>query len=138
MNNHVHLLEAYTTLALVCEDPRPRARLRALLELMLDRILDAQSGHLILFFDEHWRPMSGVISYGHDIETSWLICEAAGVVGDPALTSRAQAAAVKMADAVLADGYDAELGGVYTERTAEDTSRRTRNGGRRPKLWWDT
>jgi mannobiose 2-epimerase len=119
MNNHVHLLEAYTTLALVCEDPRPRARLRALLELMLDRILDAQSGHLILFFDEHWRPMSGVISYGHDIETSWLICEAAGVVGDPALTSRAQAAAVKMADAVLADGYDAELGGVYTERTAE-------------------
>ena len=102
MNNHLHLLEAYTTLALVCEDPRPRVRLRALLELVLDRILDAQSGHLILFFDEHWRPMSGVISYGHDIETSWLICEAACVVGDPALVSRARAAAVRMADAVLA------------------------------------
>ena len=119
MNNHLHVLEAYTTLALVCEDPRPRARLRAVLELVLDRIFDAQSGHLILFFDEHWRSMSGAISYGHDIEASWLICEAAGVVGDPARAARAQAAAVKMADAVLAAGYDAELGGVYKDRTAD-------------------
>ena len=119
MNNHLHVLEAYTTLALVCEDPRPRARLRAVLELVLDRIFDAQSGHLILFFDEHWRSMSGAISYGHDIEASWRICEAAGVVGDPALAARAQAAAVKMADAVLAAGYDAELGGVYKDRTAD-------------------
>ena len=116
MNNHLHLLEAYTTLALASEEARPRARLRALLELMLDRFVDAESGHLILFFDEQWRSMSKVISYGHDIEASWLICEAAAVLGDPTLEARATTAAVKMADAVLAAGFDTERGGIYIER----------------------
>ena len=129
MNNHLHLLEAFTTLALVSEDPRPRARLRAVLELVLDRIYDARSGHLILFFDEHWRSMSGVISYGHDIEASWLICEAAGVLGDAALAARADSAAVRMADAVLAGGYDAELGGVYKELTPDGHLDTTKD-------WW--
>jgi len=113
MNTHLHLLEAYTTLALACDDPRPRVRLRALLELMLDRFIGAETGHLTLFFDEGWQSLSNVISYGHDIETSWLICEAADVIGDPSLVARARAVAVKMADAVLAGGFDTELGGVY-------------------------
>jgi len=119
MNTHLHLLEAYTTLVLACDDPRPRMRLRALLDLMLDRFIDAQTGHLVLFFDEHWRSMSSVISYGHDIETSWLICEAADVVGDQALRSRARTVAVKMADAVLAAGFDTEFGGVYWDSTPD-------------------
>ncbi|MGD0018102.1 MAG: AGE family epimerase/isomerase [Candidatus Limnocylindrales bacterium] len=119
MNTHLHLLEAYTTLALAWEDPRPREMLRALLELMLDRFVDARTGHLALFFDERWRSLSEVISYGHDIETSWLICEAADVVGDPSLQARARAAAVRMADAVLASGFDAERGGVYHERSSD-------------------
>ena len=116
MNNHLHLLEAYTTLAQVAPDPRVAVRLRALLELMLDRIVNPRTGHQILFFDELWRPMSQTISDGHDVETSWLMCEAAGVLGDPALVSRAQATAVRMADAVLDGGYDAERGGLYLDR----------------------
>jgi len=116
MNNHLHLLEAYTTLAQVVADPRVTVRLRALLELMLDRILDPRTAHQILFFDERWQPMSQVISDGHDVETSWLMCEAAGVLGDPELASRAQAMAVRMVDAVLDGGYDAERGGLYLDR----------------------
>ena len=119
MNTHLHLLEAYTTLVLAWDDPRPREMLRALLELMLDRFIDPQTGHQILFFDHKWRALSDTISYGHDIETSWLICEAADVVGDPALVARARASAVKMADAVLAYGFDAEHGGVYNDRTGD-------------------
>ena len=119
MNTHLHMLEAYTTLALAWDDARPRVRLRLLLELMLDRFIDPGSGHLSLFFDERWQSMSGLVSYGHDIETSWLICEAADVLGDAALVARAEATAVKMADAVLAGGFDVERGGVYNDRTAE-------------------
>jgi mannobiose 2-epimerase len=118
MNTHLHLLEAYTTLALACDDPRPRVRLRALLEMMLDRFIGpSETGHLTLFFDEGWQSLSNVISYGHDIETSWLICEAADVIGDPGLVARARTVAVKMADAVLAGGFDTELGGVYWDST---------------------
>ena len=119
MNTHIHLLEAYSTLCLAWDDPRPRARLRALLEILLDRIVDPAGGHLILFFDQTWRPLSTTISYGHDIETSWLMCEAADIVGDPVLAARTQAAAVRMATAVLDEGYDSDFGGVYNDRLGD-------------------
>jgi len=119
MNTHIHIMEAYSTLSLAWDDTRPRARLRAVLELVLDRVVNPETGHLILFFDESWRPLSTVVSYGHDIETSWLLCEAAELVGDPTLIARAEAAAVRMAGAVLAEGYDAARGGVYNDRLGD-------------------
>jgi mannobiose 2-epimerase len=70
----------------------------------------------VLFFDERWAPVSRTISYGHDIEASWLLVEAAEVAGDPALVERAKAAAVRMARVTLAEGADAAHGGVFAER----------------------
>ena len=119
MNTHIHVMEAYSTLSLVWDDPRPRARLRAVLELLLDRFVNPKTGHLILFCDEGWHSLSRDISYGHDIETSWLLCEAAETVGDPALIARAEAVALRMAGAVLSEGYDAERGGVYNDRLGD-------------------
>ncbi len=119
MNTHIHIMEAYSTLCLAWDDPRPRARLRAVLELVLDRVVDHSSGHLVLFFDQTWRSLSTAVSYGHDIETSWLLCEAADIVDDPALKARAEAASIRMAAAVLAEGYDGERGGVYNDRLGD-------------------
>jgi mannobiose 2-epimerase len=119
MNTHIHVMEAYSTLSLVWDDPRPRARLQAVLEMLLDRFIDPRTGHLVLFFDEQWQSLSSIVSYGHDIETSWLLCEAAELVGDPALISRAEAAATRLADGVLAEGYDGERGGVYNDRLGD-------------------
>jgi mannobiose 2-epimerase len=119
MNTHLHLLEAYTGLVKASDRPRPRERLRAVLEIMLDRIIDPETGHLILFQDERWRPMSGVVSYGHEIEASWLLCEAAEVLGDDRLVERAEAAAVRLADSVLAAGLDRANGGIYYESSPE-------------------
>lgn len=115
MNTHLHLLEAYTALAQVWTNPSVRARLRLLLEVFLDWIVDARTAHQILFFDEQWCSQSERISYGHDIETSWLICEAAHTLGEPELRRRAEQLAVRMADAVLAEGFDREFGGVYND-----------------------
>jgi mannobiose 2-epimerase len=70
---------------------------------------------LILFQDEHWRPMSDVVSYGHEIEASWLLCEAADTLADDALSVRARAAALRLADGVLARGYDTADGGILYE-----------------------
>ena len=115
MNTHLHLLEAYTGLVRASSKPRHRDRLRAVLEIMLDRIIDAQTGHLILFQDERWQPMSGVISYGHEIEASWLLCEAADTLADDAVSTRVRAAALQMADGVMELGYDAANGGILYE-----------------------
>jgi mannobiose 2-epimerase len=116
MNTHLHLMEAYTNLLRAADTPRLRALLRSLVALHLERILDPQSGHLVLFFDEGFRPLPGGVSFGHDIETSWLLVEAAEAVDDPVLLGSAREAALRMARVALAEGFDRQHGGLFAER----------------------
>ena len=60
--------------------------------------------------------MDGAVSYGHDIEASCLVVEAADVLGDAGLRERAAVAAEKIARVTLAEGFDREQGGVFAER----------------------
>lgn len=77
MNTHLHLLEAYTSLFKIWPDAGLRRQLSGLVRIFTDRIVDPLTSHLNLFFDEEWNCRSSIVSYGHDIEASWLLCEAA-------------------------------------------------------------
>ena len=62
---------------------RVEAALRNIINIFTDRILNPETHHLDLFFDMDWTRGAGHLeSYGHDIECSWLIHEAALVLGD--------------------------------------------------------
>ena len=112
MNNHLHVLEAYTNLHRVAASPALRQRLRELIQLFLVRILDPRTGHLHHFFDEEWHVRSDTYTFGHDIEASWLLCEAAEELGDSALGEQTRDAALRMAAAVREEGLAAD-GGLY-------------------------
>jgi len=80
MNTHLHILEAYTSLCRVWPDPEVRKQLSGLIRNFTEKIVDPDNSHLNLFFDEEWNRRSTIVSYGHDIEASWLLCEAASVL----------------------------------------------------------
>lgn len=99
MNTHLHILEPYTNLYRVWKDEQLERQLRNLIEVFITRILDPQTGHLNLFFEEDWTNKYRIVSYGHDIEASWLIHEAALVLGDPELLKRIEPIIIRIARA---------------------------------------
>lgn len=99
MNTHLHILEPYTNLYRVWKDEQLERQLRNLIEVFITRILDPQTGHLNLFFEEDWTNKYRIYSYGHDIEASWLIHEAALVLGDPEVLKRIEPIIIRIARA---------------------------------------
>jgi mannobiose 2-epimerase len=128
MNNHLHLLEAYTNLYRIWPDALLRERLMELFDLFDWRIMDQTSGHLNNFFDETWQPKSSNYTFGHDIEASWLLCEAAEVLGDPNMTSRAQRLALRLARVTLDEALDDDGGLCYEGRAGKVTDSN--------RQWW--
>jgi len=101
MNTHLHVLEAYTNLYRVWPDKQLRSRIESLIVIFQQYIVNSKNHHLILFFDEDWNPKSDIISYGHDIEASWLLLEAAEVIHDEKLIVEVKELSVKIAEASL-------------------------------------
>ena len=128
MNTHIHLLEAFTELYRVWPDPTLRARLEELLLIVRDRIC-VDPGVMNLYFNNAWQPIPDHDSYGHDVETAYLMLET-----DELLHNTARPATERMArllvNHALAYGWDAKNGGLFREGTTfgkpEDTA----------KEWW--
>ncbi|NEW82325.1 MAG: N-acyl-D-glucosamine 2-epimerase [Mariniphaga sp.] len=99
MNTHLHLLEAYANLYRVWPEPKVGARLKNLILLFNDKIIDPQTFHLRVFLDDNWKSTSTINSYGHDIEASWLLVEAAQILGDQTLLKDCEKISLKIADA---------------------------------------
>lgn len=128
MNTLLHILEAYTNLLRIWDEPRLKQAHRALLETFAEKVYDSQTGHLRLFFDDAWNSLLPLDSYGHDIEASWLMWEAAQMHPDPTLQERIRPAVLGLAEAVYRQGRDSD-GSLFYEGLAgqiHDDS----------KAWW--
>ena len=113
MNTHLHVLEAYTNLYRCWRDERLLRQLKNLIRLFTDNIT-GRDYHFGLFFDEKWNVRSNEISYGHDIEGSWLLYEAAVVSEDEELINRTGKLAVSIVDVTIKEGLDND-GGLNNE-----------------------
>lgn len=128
MNSHIHILEALTGLYAAWPDPAVRARLEEVFNLGLDKIY-TDPGYLRLFFNADWTPTPSRVSFGHDIETAFLLAEAAAALGKPD-DARTWAAGRKLVDHALAGGFDHERGGFYNEAAVAGGELATE------KIWW--
>ena len=82
-NTHLHIIEPYANLYRVWKDERLEKALRNMINIFTDKILNPETNHLDLFCEKDWTRGAGHLeSYGHDIECSWLMHEAALVLGD--------------------------------------------------------
>lgn len=115
MNTHLHVLEAYTHFYRVVPDLIVRKALEGLIRIFLDKFIEPATGHLHLFFDDRWNRLSDEISFGHDIEASWLLMEAAEVLGNESLLEEVKSMAQKMVDVTLEKGVDPESGALWNE-----------------------
>jgi mannose/cellobiose epimerase-like protein (N-acyl-D-glucosamine 2-epimerase family) len=111
MNAHIHLLEAWTELLREWPDPGLRDSTRGLFELVRDRFV-AEPGALHLFLDPAGNPVPGPVSFGHDVETAFLLLEAAdalGIADEP----KTQRAARRLVNHALAWGWSPTTGQLY-------------------------
>jgi mannobiose 2-epimerase len=115
MNTHIHLLEAMSQLYEVWKDDLVRTRLQELLTIVRDKIC-VEPGVMNLYFTNDWRPIPDHDSYGHDVETAYLMLEAEDVLGVPH-DPRTEHMAKMLVDHALAFGWDEKLGGFYGEGT---------------------
>lgn len=113
MNTHLHVLEAYTNLFRHWKDAFLAKQLRNLILLFRDKIV-SKTKHFNLFFDEHWNVRSNVVSYGHDMGGSWLLFEAAEVLGDRALIKEMKQLSLAMVEKIIQGGFD-EDGALMNE-----------------------
>lgn len=114
MNTHLHVLEAYTNLYRIWPDKALHQSIVLLIKNFTEHIINQKSWQLHLFFNENWAVKGDIVSYGHDIEASWLLLEAAEVIKDETLITQLKTVAVKMADAAT-EGLDDD-GGLWYEK----------------------
>jgi cellobiose epimerase len=129
MNVHIHLLEAVAALSRVDSRPVVKERLRELLAIVRDKIA-VEPGALNLYLTPDWRAIPAHDSFGHDIETAYLLVEAAEALGIPD-DARTWQVARSLVDHALDWGWDDEHGGFYDKGESFGAP-----AWDRKKVWW--
>lgn len=126
MNTHLHIIEPYANLLTVWQDAVLRNRIEKLLKLFLEKIINPETNTQYLFFSKDWKPSSETVSFGHDIESSWLIYETAQILGNLELIEPVKQSTLKMAYESL-KGIDKD-GGMFNEKSDSHLNKE--------KHWW--
>lgn len=125
-NSSIHILEALTELYKVWPDSLARLRLEEMYDLFIDKLIHPD-GYLLLYFYPDWTPVpesvmdslsqgnswyTQHITFGHDVETAYLLLEAAKILGKED-DEEAYKLAKNLVDHSLEHGWDDEKGGFF-------------------------
>lgn len=123
MNTLLHVFEAYTELYRVAKLPEVGEKLHWIMETFAHKVYNPELHRQEVFFDENMKSIIDLHSYGHDIETAWLIDRGVEVLGDPAMEALLSPITRDLTAQIYKVAFDGhslanecERGGVNTHR----------------------
>ena len=118
MNTLLHVIEAYTEYCLAVKTAEAQNALEYSLNLVINKAYNGKMHRIDCYFDEFMNPVGDVLSYGHDIEASWLIYRACEVLGNEEITRNLSAKLEKVAQNVISKGFVGDgRNGIYYDCT---------------------
>lgn len=127
MNTNLHILEAYTMFYKISSDGALKDSLINLLGVIKNIAYNAGNGHQNQIFLKDWSVVSDLVSYGHDVETSWLVWDAVELLDDDNLREEYRDYILKLLDTSMLEGTDSD-GSLYNETFVGVTDR--------DRIWW--
>lgn len=97
MNTLLHVLEGYTQLYKVSSDAEVLKCIHRIMDIIEKYVYNPSLKRQEVFFDRKYNSILDLHSYGHDIETAWLVDRALEIVGDNELTERLSKITVALA-----------------------------------------
>ncbi len=126
MNTLLHVMEAYTELYRVGQEEEVASQIKAILNLVERKVYNWQKQRQEVFFDKEWNSLIDLHSYGHDIETAWLVDRACDILGDKALSVRMESITKSLSQHVFQRAYVEHSILNECEDGVDDTTR----------IWW--
>lgn len=128
-NTHIHLLEAFTALYRLTDDATVKARLEEMVKVVATLVTQS-SNYAHKEFYRDWRlHEKPVVSYGHDLETAWLLMDALDALGTP-LEPQVSQVALAMGKHSAQLGFDGKQGGYFEEGVPGGAPTKLE------KVWW--
>lgn len=126
MNTLLHVFEAYTECVRVTGNEGMKNRLYFMLDVIADKIFNPELQRQEVFFDREYNTLIDLHSYGHDIETAWLVDRCLEVLGDEKLTEKISPITKTLTEKIYNRAYVNHSLLNECERGVDDTTR----------IWW--
>lgn len=126
MNTLLHVFEAYTELYRVTKDAATAEHLRWIFDIFEKKVYNPKLHRQEVFFDKDWNSIIDLHSYGHDIETSWLMDRGCEVLGDAKVTATIDPISTDLADKIYNRAYVNHSLLNECEKGVDNTTR----------IWW--
>lgn len=126
MNTLLHVLEAYTELYRVSKDEAVKERLEWIMDVFADKVYNPQLKRQEVFFDKNYNSIIDLHSYGHDIETAWLMDRTLEVVNDESYTKKISSITKTLTENIYNVAFDGRSLSNECDKGVVDTNR----------VWW--
>ena len=126
MNTLLHVFEAYTELYRVAPAPEVKERLMWILDTFADKVYNPALHRQEVFFDARMNSIIDLHSYGHDIETAWLIDRGVEVLGEEKYTEKMTPITKDLTEQIYKTAFDGRSIANECEKGVVNTHR----------IWW--